>query len=203
MTQERKRDDFAHDAYSLIMMNISFVPDGYHVLITGFFSILAKQKIMFGNLNREEIEQVLHSQLVGRIGCHAEGTTYIVPISYAYDGEYIYAHTHEGMKIGIMRKDPKVCFEVENMTNMANWKTVICWGEFEEITREEDRHNALEKLQDRILPSFPSATTKLSPQWPFRPANTENIKGLIFRIRMTKKTGRFENDATPSFIAWG
>jgi uncharacterized protein len=185
------------------MMNISFVPDEYHVLTTGILSILEKQKIMFGNLNREEIEQVLHHQLVGRIGCHAEGTTYIVPISYAYDGEYIYAHTHEGMKTDIMRKDPKVCFEVENMTNMANWKTVICWGEFEEITGYEDRHNALEKLQDRILPSFPSATTKLSPEWPFRPVNTDNIQGLVFRIRLTKKTGRFENDATPSFIAWG
>ena len=64
---------------------------------------------MFGNLDQEEIEQVLHNQLVGRIDCHAQGTTYIVPISYAYYGEYIYAHTHEGMKISIMRKDPKVC----------------------------------------------------------------------------------------------
>ena len=42
------------------MMNISFVTDEYHVLITGILSILEKEKIMFGNLNREEIEQVLH-----------------------------------------------------------------------------------------------------------------------------------------------
>ena len=158
---------------------------------------------MFGILSPEEIENVLHSQVLGRIGCHAESTTYIVPISYAYDGENIYAHTHEGMKIGIMRKNPQVCFEVENMSNMANWKTIICWGEFEEITGEVDRHNALEKLQDRILPCFPSATTKLSPEWPFRSVNIDNIQGLVFRIRLTKKTGRFENDATPSFIAWG
>ena len=203
MTQERKRADFTHDAHSSTMINISSVPNGYHVLTTGFYSILAKQKIMFGNLNQEEIEQVLHSQLLGRIGCHEEGTTYIVPISYAYDGEYIYAHTHEGMKIGIMRKDPRVCFEVENMTNMANWKTIICWGEFEEITSEVDRHNALEKLQDRILPSYPSVTTKLSPVWPFRSVDIDNIKGLVFRIHLSKKTGRFENDTTSSFIAWG
>ena len=107
------------------------------------------------------------------------------------------------MKTDIMRKDPNVCFEVENMTNMANWKTVICWGEFEEITWRADRHHALEKLQDRILPSFPSATTKLSPEWPFHSVNIDIIKGLVFRIRLSKKTGRFENDATPSFIGWG
>ena len=158
---------------------------------------------MFGQLNREEIESVLHSQLLGRIGCHADGTTYIVPISYAYDGEYVYAHTHEGMKIGIMRKNPKVCFEVENMSNMANWKTVICWGEFEELMDEKERHGALEKLQDRILPAFPSVTTKLSSSWPFHSSDIDNIQGLVFRIRLTKKTGRFENDATPSFISWG
>jgi nitroimidazol reductase NimA-like FMN-containing flavoprotein (pyridoxamine 5'-phosphate oxidase superfamily) len=158
---------------------------------------------MFGNLNPEEIENVLHSQLLGRIGCHQDNITYIVPTSYAYDGEYIYAHTHEGMKLNIMRKNPQVCFEVESMYNMANWKSVICWGEFEEVVNKTDRHNALEKLQDRILPSFPSATTKLAPEWPFRPVNTDKIKGLVFRIRLTKKTGRFENDAVPSFIAWG
>ena len=158
---------------------------------------------MFGNLNPEEIENVLHSQLLGRIGCHTDNTTYIVPISYVYDGEYIYAHTHLGMKISIMRKNPEVCFEVENMSNMANWKSVICWGEFEEVTNKTDRHMALEKLQDRILPSFTSVTTKLSPQWPFRSDNIDNIKGVVIRIRLAKKTGRFENDATPSFIAWG
>ena len=160
---------------------------------------------MFGTLNQEEIETVLHSQLVGRIGCHEDDITYVVPISYAYDGEYIYAHTHEGMKIDIMRKNPKVCFEVESMSNMANWKSVICWGEFEEIHHEAERHNILEILQDRILPAFPSATTKLTPIWPFHASNIEidNITGLVFRIRLTKKTGRFETDTTPSFIAWG
>jgi hypothetical protein len=158
---------------------------------------------MFGHLNQEEIESVLHSQLLGRIGCHADHTTYIVPISYAYDGENIYAHTHEGLKIDIMRKNPEVCFEVENMSSMANWKTVICWGEFEELLDNEERHEALEKLQDRILPAFPSATTRLSPSWPFHASDIDNIKGLVFRIRLTKKTGRFETDATPSFISWG
>ena len=158
---------------------------------------------MFGNLNQGEIEDVLHSQLLGRIGCHADNTTYIVPISYAYDGENIYARTLEGMKVDIMRKNPHVCFEVENMSNMANWKSVICWGEFEEVIKQADRQQALEKLQDRILPSFPSATTKLSPDWPFRTTDTDQITGLVFRIRLTRKTGRFESDSTPSFIAWG
>jgi uncharacterized protein len=156
---------------------------------------------MFGNLNMTEIEHLLSIGILGRIGCHANETTYIVPISYAYDGEHVYAHTHEGMKMNLMRKNPKVCFEVESMPNMANWQSIICWGEFEEITNSADRTYALEILHDRKLPLLTSATTMLNPEWPFRPNDIENIKGLLFRIKLTKKTGRFEMYLAPTAMA--
>jgi nitroimidazol reductase NimA-like FMN-containing flavoprotein (pyridoxamine 5'-phosphate oxidase superfamily) len=157
---------------------------------------------MFGNLNTIEIEHLLTTGLLGRIGCHANDLTYIVPISYAYDGEYVYAHTHEGLKMSMMRTNPKVCFEVESMPNMANWQTVICWGEFEEVINPADRVYALEKLHDRNLPLLTSATTMLNPEWPFRPNDMKNIKGLIFRIQLTKKSGRYETYVSPSVMAW-
>ena len=65
---------------------------------------------MFGKLNPEEIDQLLSHQIVGRIGCHADGVTYIVPISYAYDGTFIYAHSFKGMKLTIMQKKPEGLF---------------------------------------------------------------------------------------------
>ncbi|MFI5151842.1 MAG: pyridoxamine 5'-phosphate oxidase family protein [Chitinophagales bacterium] len=158
---------------------------------------------MFGELNQNEIEELLHQQVIGRIGCHADNSTYVVPISYAYDGEYIYGHTQEGMKIKMMRKNRHICFEVDSLHDLANWKSVISWGEFEEITQEPERNQALQRLHDRILPIVSSVTTKLSPEWPFTPNNTGDIKGIIFRVRLTKKTGRFENSSVPSFLAWG
>ncbi len=42
--KKRKRNDFTHSGYSLIMMNISFVKDGYHELVTGFFVNFSKTK---------------------------------------------------------------------------------------------------------------------------------------------------------------
>ena len=45
---------------------------------------------MLGTLQSTQIEDVLKGQLVGRIGCSTEGEMYVVPISYAYDGKYIY-----------------------------------------------------------------------------------------------------------------
>jgi nitroimidazol reductase NimA-like FMN-containing flavoprotein (pyridoxamine 5'-phosphate oxidase superfamily) len=158
---------------------------------------------MFGELSKEKIEEVLHGQVVGRIGCHADGTTYIVPISYAYDGKYIYGHTQEGMKVTMMRKNRVVCFEVDNLQNMANWQSVIGWGEYEELKDGPDRQAALQKLHERILPMVASATTRISPEWPFAPNDMNSIKGVVFRIGMTRITGRFENNDIPSFLYWG
>ena len=58
---------------------------------------------MLGKLNQGQIEELLHTQVVGRIGCHHAGKTYVVPITYVYDGEHIIGHTQDGMKIHIMR----------------------------------------------------------------------------------------------------
>src|SRR5437867_2802633 len=35
-----------------------------------------------GALSEDEIDQVLRFEMVGRIGCHADGKTYVVPIIY-------------------------------------------------------------------------------------------------------------------------
>ncbi len=88
---------------------------------------------MLGTLNSEQIEQILRSEVIGRIGCHANGKTYVVPITYAYDGERVICHTSQGMKIQMMRSNPEVCFEVEQVDNLANWRSVIAWGKYEEL----------------------------------------------------------------------
>lgn len=147
---------------------------------------------MLGTLSIKEIEEVLTNHYVGHIGCHAEDVTYVVPVSYAYDGEYIYGHSEEGMKITIMRKNPNVCFQLEHMSDMANWKSVIAWGRFEELSNPLDRQKALHLLLNRRMPHISSRTVHLSPHWPFVPEDKSEIKGVVYRIKLTEKTGRFE-----------
>jgi hypothetical protein len=36
-----------------------------------------------------------------------------VPITYVFDGEAVYAHSADGLKIRMMRANPHVCFEVD------------------------------------------------------------------------------------------
>lgn len=147
---------------------------------------------MFGNLGDDAIETVLRHQIIGHIGCHANDITYVVPVSYAYENGYVYVHTEEGMKINMMRQNPKVCFETYLMENMGNWQCVIAWGSFEEIIQEEERRKALQILLNRNLPIITSKTVQLTEEWPFVPENVNEIKGIVFRIKLTMKTGRYE-----------
>ena len=156
---------------------------------------------MFGKLSSEEIEALLQQQSVGRIGCQADDRIYVVPISYAYDDSYIYGHALEGMKIFAMRRHPQVCFEVDNLKNLANWQSVICWGEYEELIDDKDRHDALKKLESRVLPLLSSETMHLSPQWPFPASDAGAVKGIFFRIKLKEKTGRFEKSPEGKFFA--
>ncbi|HPH47800.1 MAG TPA: pyridoxamine 5'-phosphate oxidase family protein, partial [Chryseolinea sp.] len=89
---------------------------------------------MIGTLNKLQIDFLLRSELLGRIGCSADGITYVIPITYVYDGKYILAHTREGTKIEMMRKNANVCFEVDRIQDMANWQSVIIQGKYEELS---------------------------------------------------------------------
>jgi len=182
-------------------MGLRIANDYSHLRASSSVLTLGKLVIMFGTLKNNEIEELLHQQFIGRIGCHAEGITYVVPVSYAYDGEYIYGHTFEGMKVKMMRKNPKVCFQVDDMHNMANWKSIIAWGEFEELAGGQERSYALQQLIDRTLPLISSETMHLTPQWPFPATDIKNITGIVYRVRLESKTGRFEESSADHFFA--
>lgn len=146
---------------------------------------------MLGELNREQIEALLKSETIVRIGCYADGNVYVVPVTYAYDGVYLYAHSKDGMKIDMMRKNPEVCIEIDAMQNMANWQSVIAKGKFEELTDKESQMKGMKFLIDKLKPLMASETAQPSHGL----AHEQDIKGfqaVVFRIKLSDKTGRFE-----------
>ncbi len=151
---------------------------------------------MIGNLTATAIDEVLKENVLGRIGCHEDDKTYIVPINYAYDGKSIIAHSAEGMKINMMRKNPLVCFEVDQMKSFTDWRSVIVWGRFEEIMDEDDQRAVMKFFVDKMMHIRLSETaipqTKESTQ-ELRHASGR-IKSVVFRIVISEKTGRFEKE---------
>ena len=147
---------------------------------------------MHGELTPEQIENVLRSELTGRLGCHAEGRTYVVPISYAYDGVHVYGHSSDGLKIRMMRANAAVCFEVEQIDDLANWRSVIAWGVYEELAGP-DEHRARRRLKDRFGPYVTSETAQPSgPRTAEETFDPASRRAIFYRIRLTEKTGRYE-----------
>ncbi|MDB5156624.1 MAG: pyridoxamine 5-phosphate oxidase [Mucilaginibacter sp.] len=148
---------------------------------------------MVGELDGLQIEDLLMSLPVGRIGCHADGITYIVPINYVYEDSTIYAHSKKGMKIDIMRKNPEVCFQVDAIDDLLNWESVIAWGKFEELFDMEEKTKVMQKIINRIMPLMRGDTAQ--PSHGFTDDASDiggDVELILYKIVLSKKTGRFE-----------
>ncbi len=128
----------------------------------------------------DQIEELLHSAIIGRIACCAHGESgdgrpYLVPLAYGYDGVNIYAHSGPGRKLDFMRVEPRVTFEVDEGTAPDRWRSVIVEATFAEITDPADRELALRALYKPPIPipDLGSMTT-------------------FFKLVITAKSGRYE-----------
>lgn len=149
---------------------------------------------MLRELNDTQIEALLKDELIGRIGCHSAEVMYIIPVNYVYDGLNIYCHSAKGMKIDMMRENPEICFEVENIKDITNWQTVIAWGKFEEITEMAEKQKVLQKLKDRIIPFMIDDSVTREHGFVDKESDIgTTVELIIYKIIVHKKTGRFED----------
>ncbi|NVB78348.1 MAG: pyridoxamine 5'-phosphate oxidase family protein [Kofleriaceae bacterium] len=147
---------------------------------------------MIGELSPSQIEALLHQQVVGRIGCHAQGITYVVPTTYAYLDGAIVAHTGDGLKVRMMRENPRVCFEVDDLSRLPQWSSVIVQGRYEELTGEA-ADAALSQLVDRLRATPPAASSRpRQGSGVFEPGTHAERPEVVFRIVIAEKTGRYE-----------
>ena len=148
---------------------------------------------MLGALNKRQIQNLIQSEWIGRIGCHANDRTYVVPFTYAYEDRCLFWHTREGMKVVCMRINPLVCVESYNISNNANWQSVILWGTYEEL-KGKVADEAIQLLLNRLHPMVTSETSWSKhgldrPHAPIAPS----IKMVVFKIKIEEATGRFEH----------
>jgi nitroimidazol reductase NimA-like FMN-containing flavoprotein (pyridoxamine 5'-phosphate oxidase superfamily) len=147
---------------------------------------------MLGELNEKEIEQILTTNAIGRIGCYADEKIYVVPVTFLYEDGCLYGHTMKGMKTRMLKKNPECCFEVDVMQDMANWQSVIIWGSFEELQGDEAK-GTMRKLLSHFMPLMTSQTSQ--PNHSLDHVNqmeSLHLKAVVYRIKIEEKTGRFE-----------
>lgn len=150
---------------------------------------------MLGELDQTQIETLLKQQVIGRIACHADGVTYIVPINYVYKAPFVYCHSADGRKIQMMRKNPAVCFEVDDIQSIFCWKSVIAWGEFEEVTDMLEKEQVMQGLIHRIMPLSNNPADHPSHGITEKDDDIgEKVELIIYKINLHKMTGRFEDN---------
>jgi len=137
----------------------------------------------------EEIDQFLTCARIGRLGILVDGGPYVIPMGFAYDGKKVFFHTCcKGMKIEALRKDPRVCFEVDEALSDATMsKSVMVFGTAELIEDEKLMIPYLQRLIDkyRIPLSFDDYMRK-----PGRNRENELKAVRICLITPIKMTGR-------------
>lgn len=148
---------------------------------------------MIKYLTDAQMDHLLLSRIYGRLGCGSVEKMYIVPLSYVYDGKYIYAHSKEGMKISLMREQPKVCFQVDEIQNANCWWSIILWAEYEELQEGPSKDKAIQMINDRLAAYSTSAAVNPTPHDSHMTGYAEKaLRPIIFRLKVLEKTGRSE-----------
>lgn len=135
------------------------------------------------------MEEILKKAEVGRIAFCDGDEPYLVPVNFGYADGKIYVHSaKEGRKIGLVRGNPRVCFEAETDVEPirgetpCNWsmryRSVICTGRARLIEDEGEKVKGLEVILARYMPG------------PFDLPESATQRIVVIEIEITSMTGK-------------
>jgi len=106
-------------------------------------------------MRKEAIEETIRRASVCRLAMLDGTTPYIVPLCFGYRDGVLYFHgSLESRKYALMKKHPKVCFEVDILAEAipapdpCNWdmryRSVVGFGEAHMLAGHDEKRQALE-----------------------------------------------------------
>src|SRR4029453_14563711 len=139
-------------------------------------------------LSEAEARELIADNKIGRLGCVDNGEPYVVPVNYVFEEGSIYSHSLPGRKIEALRTHPRACLQVDEIADDFNWRSVIAYGDFDEIRISSERRSILSKL----LARFPL----LTPVESVMAQDASAPDCIVFRIRIDRITGVAEGKST-------
>jgi nitroimidazol reductase NimA-like FMN-containing flavoprotein (pyridoxamine 5'-phosphate oxidase superfamily) len=135
----------------------------------------------FREMRDAEMRALLRRHHVGRIAFTFKDKVDIVPISYAFNGRWLYARTAFGTKLIQMKRNPWVAFQVDEVDGPFDWRSVVAHGTAYFLNTGAMPHpeygravKMLRKIDDRIL-----TDEDLVPE-----------RTILFRIHVDALSGR-------------
>lgn len=106
------------------------------------------------------LEAILQKATIVRLAMIDNGLPYLLPFNFGYSENCIYIHSApEGKKIDVLRQNPQVCFEVEDLVETVEgeiackWSTmyrsVVGYGNVEIVTGFEEKKRGLEIIMSQ------------------------------------------------------
>ncbi len=137
----------------------------------------------FLEMHRDEIEQILARNHVGRLAFSFRDRVDIQPLSYAFEDPWIYLRTEEGAKISTLTHNRWAAFEVDEIEGPFDWRSVVVRGAVELMdpvhgSTDDKAYRRAVSLLRRLVPG---ALTEKDPV-PFR--------DVVMRLHMDEVTGR-------------
>src|SRR4030042_5421966 len=78
---------------------------------------------------REVLEKILHKAPVCHLAMSDQDQPYVVPLNFGYNDNALYFHcAQEGKKLDILRKNNRVCFEVDVDHELVKGESACEWG---------------------------------------------------------------------------
>jgi uncharacterized protein len=145
-------------------------------------------KPMFRQLSRDECEEILARNHVGRLAYARANRVDIQPIHYAYADGWIYGRTSEGKKLEMTGYTWwPVAFEVDEVEELFRWRSVVVHGGFYTLPYL-GAHWEVEEWKRGV-----EALRTVVPET-FGPDDPVAFRNIMFRVAVQEVTGR---EATP------
>lgn len=141
-------------------------------------------------MSREEIEAVLLRNKVGRIAFSLHDRVDIQPIHYIYERGWLYGRTSEGDKISTLRHNQWIAFEVDEIADLFDWRSIVLHGSFWILHPRGNPHadELWKKAAELVSGIVPGALTEDDPV---------AFRHTLFRIAVNDVRGREAKMKTP------
>lgn len=148
---------------------------------------------MIKDLDKKVCMDLLKNNYIGRLAYIAKGEPFIIPITFYYhdeDNTCIISYSAEGHKIDSMRANHRVSLEVDEITSVNRWQSVLVRGLFEELVQIDAKYH-LHQFAEGVKKVI-AAREKENPQ--FIGEFSSKLKGegnpIVYRIKILEITGK-------------